>query len=158
MLFRSSRECWCRLCDSTFCTSKFCCKSGQEVVFCLFRCQNRYRRKYSECICRQEDYVFSSRCSGYRTNNLFDVIDRVRYTSILCYALVVEVDLSVFIQCYVLKKSISLDRIVNVRLRVFVKVDNFCIASALEVEDTVVIPAMLEIGRASCRERVSSPV
>ena len=43
------------------------------------------------------------------------------------------------------KKSVASDRIVDVRLGLFVKVDNLCVASALEVEDTVVIPAMLVI-------------
>ena len=53
--------------------------------------------------------------------------------------------MSLCIKCNVLKKSVSLDRIVDIRLRIFVKVDNLSVASALEVEDTVVIPAMLVI-------------
>ena len=42
-------------------------------------------------------------------------------------------------------KSVTFDRIVDIRLRLFVKVDNLCIAAALEVEYSVVIPAMLII-------------
>ena len=73
------------------------------------------------------------------------MVDRVRYTSILCYALVSEINLSVLIQCNVLKKSVTNDCIVDVWLRLFVKVDNLSVASTLEVEYSVVIPAMLVI-------------
>ena len=73
------------------------------------------------------------------------MVDRVGNTCVLCYALVSEVDLSIFIKCYILKKSVSLDRIVDVRLRLFVKVDNLSVASTLEVEYSVVIPAVLVI-------------
>ena len=59
------------------------------------------------------------------------MVDRIRNTCVLCYALVSEVDLALSIKCYVLKKSVSLDRIVDVRLRLFVKVDNLSVASTL---------------------------
>ena len=88
---------------------------------------------------------FRCRCRRDRTNDVLDMVDRVRYTSIFCYALVIEVDLSVFIQSNVLKKSVTFDCIVNIRLGFFVQVDNFCIASAFEVEYAVVIPAVLVI-------------
>ena len=73
------------------------------------------------------------------------MVDRIRYTSILCYALICEINLAFSIKCYVLKKSVTFNRIVDVRLRFFVKVDNFSVASAFEVEYAVVIPAMLVI-------------
>src|SRR5699024_3750798 len=112
---------------------------------CLLSCQDRYRRKYSESVSGQEDYVLCCRSCGNRTNDLLNVIDWVGHTCILCHALICKVDLSVCIQCHVLKKSVSLDGIVDIRLGVFVQVDNFCVASALEVEHAVVIPAMLVI-------------
>ena len=87
-------ECRSRLCDSTLCTSKFSCESGKEVVLCLLRCQDRYWRKYAECICGQEDNLFRCRCRRYRANNVLDVVDRVGNTCVLCYALVSEVDLA----------------------------------------------------------------
>ena len=123
----------CRLSNTTFCTSQFCCETRQEVVFGLFRSQNGYRRKYAECICGQEDYVLSCRSCGYRTNDVLDVVDRVGYTSILGNALICKVDLAIFSYSNVLKQSVTFDCIVDVRLRLFVKVDNFCVASALEV-------------------------
>ena len=98
----------CRLCDAALRTSKLCCETRQEVVLCLLRCQDRYRRKYAESICGQEDYILSCRCCRNRTYNIFNMVDRVRYTGILCYALISEIDLTVLIQRYVLKKSICL--------------------------------------------------
>src|SRR5699024_7692788 len=56
-----------------------------------------------------------------------------------------EVDLSVLVKSHVLKKRVSLDRVVDIRLGIFVQVNNLCIASAFEVEDTVVIPAVLVV-------------
>ena len=128
-LAEASGECRCRLCDTTLCTSQFCCESGQEVVLCLLWCQDRYWRQYAECVCGQEDNFLSCRSCGYRTNDVLDMINRIRYTGIFCNALIIKVDLSVFIYCNVLKKSVTFDRIVDIRLRIFVQVDNLCIAA-----------------------------
>ena len=144
-LSEASWECWCRFCDSTLCTSKFCCKSWQEVVLCLFWCKYRYRRKYSECISRKEDYILSCRCWRYRTYNIFNMIDWVRYTCILCYTLICKINLSILIKCYVLKKSVTFDCVVDIWLRFFVKVDNLSVASTFKVEYSVVIPSVLII-------------
>ena len=73
------------------------------------------------------------------------MIDWVRYTCILCYTLICKINLSILIKCYVLKKSISSDCVVDIRLRLFVKTDNLSVASTLEVEYAVVIPTMLVI-------------
>jgi len=73
------------------------------------------------------------------------MVNRVRYTGILGYALICEVDLAVCIQGNVLKQSVSLDCIVDIRLGILVQVDNLCVAAALEVEYTVVVPAVLVI-------------
>ena len=43
-----------------------------------------------------------------RTNDVLNVVDRVRYTSVLCYALISKIDLSVLIKCNVLKKSVTI--------------------------------------------------
>ena len=144
-LSEASRECWCRFCDSTFCTGKLSCESRQEVVLCLFRRQYRYRRKYSESICRQEDYILSCRCRRNRTNDVLNVIDRIRYTGILGNALISEINFSFSIQSYVLKKSVTSDCVVDIWFRFFVKVDNFSVASTFKVEYSVVIPAVFVI-------------
>ena len=138
-------ECRSRLCNSTLSTCKFCCKSGKEVVLCLLWCQDRYRRKYAECVSRKEDYILCCRCGRNRTYNIFNMINRIRYTCILCYTLICKINFSVCIYCYVLKKGISADCIVDIRLRLGIQVDNFCITSTFKVEDAVVIPAVLVI-------------
>ena len=71
------------------------------------------------------------------------MIDRIRNTSVLCYALISKINLSFSVKCYVLKKSIALNCIVDIRLRLFIKVDNLSVASTLEVEYSVVIPTVL---------------
>ena len=73
------------------------------------------------------------------------MIDWVRNTSVLGNALVCEIDLAVCINCYVLKKSISSDCVVDIWLRILIQVDNLSIASTFEVENAVVIPAVLII-------------
>src|SRR5699024_1996935 len=117
----------------------------QEVVLCLLRCQCRYRRKYAECVSGQEDHVLRCRSCGYRAHDFLNMVDRIGYTCVLCHALICEVDLSVLVKSHVLKKRVSLDRVVDIRLGIFVQVNNLCIASAFEVEDTVVIPAVLVV-------------
>ena len=73
------------------------------------------------------------------------MVDWVRYTSVLCNCLVVKVNFTVLIYCYVLKKSISSDCVVDIRLRILIKVDYLSIAAALEVEYSVVVPAVLVV-------------
>ena len=52
------------------------------------------------------------------------MVDRIRYTCILCYALVSEINFALCIQTNVLKQSVTFDCIVDIWLRLFVKVDN----------------------------------
>ena len=86
------------------------------------------------------------------------MIDRVRYTSVLGNALVSEINLAVLINSHVLKESVTSDGTVDIRFRLFVEVDDLSVATAFEVEDTVVVPAVLvvtdeetlRIGRKGC--------
>ena len=73
------------------------------------------------------------------------MVDRIRYTSVLCNALISKVNLAVLVKSYVLKKSISSDSVVDIRLRILIKVDDLSIAAALEVEYSVVVPAVLVV-------------
>ena len=73
------------------------------------------------------------------------MVDRIRYTSVLGYALVGEVNLAVGVNCYVLKKCIALDSVEDVGLALLVEVDNLGLAPTFEVEHTVVVPAVLVI-------------
>ena len=70
------------------------------------------------------------------------MVDRVGNTSVFCYALISEVDLSVFINSYVLKKSVTFDRIVDIWLRFFVKVNNLSVASAQVMTMNIVLTAV----------------
>ena len=78
-------------------------------------------------------------------NDVVDVVDRVRYTSVLSYALVSEVDLTVLVYSYVLKESVAADSLVDIWLRNWVKVDNLSVATTLVVEYTLVIPTVLVV-------------
>ena len=73
------------------------------------------------------------------------MIDRVRYTSVLGNALVSEINLAVLINSHVLKESVTSDGTVDIRFRLFVEVDDLSVATAFEVEDTVVVPAVLVV-------------
>ena len=73
------------------------------------------------------------------------MVDRIGDTGVLSYALVSEIDHAVLVESYVLEKSIALDRIVDIRLGIFIEVDNLRVAAALEVEYSVVVPAVLVI-------------
>ena len=118
----ASRECRSRFCDTAFRTGQLSGETGQEVVLSLFGVQDRYRRQYTESISRQEDYLMSVRTFRYRLNDVVDVIDRIRNTSVFSCALIGEVNLAVSVNSYVLQQSVTFDGV--------------------------------EIGRASCRERV----
>ena len=73
------------------------------------------------------------------------MVDRIRNTSILGYALIIEIDLTCCVNGNVLKKCVSLDCAVDVRLMLFIKADNLSIATTFKVEYAVVIPAVLVV-------------
>ena len=73
------------------------------------------------------------------------MIDRVRNTSILGYALICEVDLTVLVYRYVLEERVSADGVIDVRFRLLVEVDDLSVATAFEVEYTVIVPAVLVV-------------
>ncbi len=73
------------------------------------------------------------------------MVDRVRYTGVLSHTLVSEIDLAVIVNCDILEKRITTDSVVNIGLALLVEIDNFCIAATLEVEDAVVVPAVLVV-------------
>jgi len=111
----------------------------------LFCVQDRNRRKNTECIGRQEDYLFSVRTFRYRFYDILDMINRIRYTSIFRYALICEIDLSVGINRNVFEKSVTCNGIVNIGFAFFIQVDNFGIATAFVVEHTVVVPTVFVV-------------
>jgi hypothetical protein len=73
-------------------------------------------------------------------------------------ALIMEIDLAILVQSNVLKKSVSLDCMIDIRLGFAIKVDDLGIAAAFKVEDAVVIPAVLIIADKSLFGSVESVV
>ena len=73
------------------------------------------------------------------------MVDRVGHTGVLGHALVVEVDLALCVYGHVLKKGVAADGVVDVRFRLLVEFDDLGVAAALEVEHTLVVPAVLVV-------------
>ena len=73
------------------------------------------------------------------------MVDRVGNAGVLGNALVVEIDLALSIYGYVLEESVAMDSIVDVGLGLPVELDDLGVAAALEVEYSVVVPAVLVI-------------
>ena len=78
-------------------------------------------------------------------SNFVDVLDRIRNTSVFCYALVCEVDFAVSVNSNVFKESVTTDCTVDIRFAFFVKVDNFCVATTFEVEDAIIVPTVFVV-------------
>ena len=143
-LAEASGEGRSRLSDATLSTSQLSGKAGEEVILGLLWSQNGNWRQNTKCISGQEDYVLCSRCRGTWLNVL-DVLNRVRYASVLGSALVSKIDLAILINSYVLQESVSLDSAIDIRLGLRIQVDYLSIAATLEVEYAVVVPTMLVI-------------
>ena len=73
------------------------------------------------------------------------MVDRIRNTSVLRYALVGEVDLAVGVNCYVLQQSVALDGSVDIGFAFLVEVDNLGIATTFVVEYAFVVPSVLVV-------------
>ena len=147
-LTEASREGRSRLSDATLCTSQLSGEAREEVVLGLLGSQDRYWGQYAEGVSRQEDNVLSVRTCALAIDllgNLLDVVDRIAYTGVLCYALVSEVNLTVSSNCYVLQQCVALDGTIDVGLVLLAQVDNLCIAATLEVEYALVVPSVLVV-------------
>lgn len=82
---------------------------------------------------------------GYGAHDVLDVVDRVAYAGVFCGALVLEVDFAVFCYCYVFEEGVATDCAIDVGLGYGVEVDYLGVASAFEVEDAVVVPAVFVV-------------
>ncbi len=142
-LAEASGEGRSRLGDSALSSCEFCSEAGEEVVLCLLRVQDGNRRKYAECVSGEEDNLLCSGTLGLRTDDLLNMVDRIRNAGILGHALVVEVNLASFVNSNILEECIAADCIVDVRFGLLVELDDLCIAAAFEVEDALVVPTML---------------
>ena len=131
--------------DTNFCSSNLCGVARNEVVGCLFWRKTRNRWKNTERITGQEDdilWVAATRIHG----TVVDEFDWIGTSCVLCFADIGEVRYAVSIENDVLKDGSSTSSgSKNFRLVFFGQVDEFCIASTFEVEDTVGTPSVLII-------------
>ena len=89
------------------------------------------------------------------------MVDRVRNTSILRYALIAKVNLSVGVYGYILEQSITTNRIVNVGFALLAQVNYLGVATSFVVENAIIVPTVLVvaneltlgIGRERCLTR-----
>ena len=73
------------------------------------------------------------------------MIDRIRNTSVFCYALISEINLTISINCYVFQQSVTFDSSVDIGFTFLIQVDNFSIATTFVVEYTFVIPSVFVV-------------
>ena len=69
----------------------------------LLRRKDRNRRQYTKGIGREENNLRGVPRLRYRLDNILNMVDWVRYTGILRYALIAKVDLAVGIYGYILE-------------------------------------------------------
>ena len=132
------------LLDATLRSSHLRRVAAEEVVHGLLRRQLADGRQHAVGIARQED----DRLRVTRHAVLLvvgDVVDGIRHTSVLRLAHVVEVQRAVVTHHHVLQQRVALDRVPDVRLLLARQVDRLRVAAALEVEDAVVVPAVLVV-------------
>jgi len=88
------------------------------------------------------------------THIIVNMMDRIRYTSILCLRRVKIVGQKLLsLQSHILQHGILVNRTVNIRLRLLGEVDGFGVAAALKIEDAVLVPAVLVIAN-ECTVRI----
>ncbi len=73
------------------------------------------------------------------------MINRIRNASVFSHALICEINLTVSVNCYVFKQSITCDSIVDIRFAFFIQVDNLSVATTFVVEYTFVIPSVFVV-------------
>ena len=144
-LAEASAEGGSRLGDAALGTSELSGETTQEVVLGLLSVENRYWRQYTKGVGAQEDHLLGSGCVADGTHDVLDVVDGIAHTGILGHALVGEVDLALGVNSNVLEQCIAVNGVVDVGLSLLVEVDDLGIATALEVEDTVVVPTVLVV-------------
>ena len=147
-LAEASRESRSGLCDAALCSCEFSGEAAEEVVLSLLVVEDSYRRKHTESVGREEDHLLCSRAFRNGLNDVLDVVDRVRNTSVLSNALVSEIAFAVGraeSNSHVLEQSVASDSSVDVGFVLFREVDNLGVAAAFVVEDALVVPSVLVV-------------
>ena len=76
---------------------------------------------------------------------MFNVADRIGSAGVLRHALIVEIYLAFCVHGNVFQQRVAAQRVIDIRFGLFVQVNNLGIAAAFQVEDSVVVPAVLVI-------------
>ena len=141
----ASREGCLWFLDTNFCSCDLCSVTRDEVVGCLFWRETRNRWKNTKGVAGQEDDVLRVTAAGIH-GAIIDEFDWVRAARVLCFTDIGEVGHTVSIENNVLKNGSSTSGgSKNFWLVFFGQIDEFCIASTFEVEDTVGTPSVLII-------------
>ena len=100
--------------------------------------------------------MISVRTLRSRFHDVFDVVDRIRNTSVFSYALICEVNLTVSVYCYVFQQSVTFNCVVDIWFRFFIQVDNLSVATTFVVEYTFVIPSFTASSILGCSSSMIS--
>ena len=119
--------------------------AAQVVVHGLLLVEDGDGRQHAESVGREEDDLARVRAAGNRTHDVVDVVNRVGDTGVLGLLGGVEVDIAFRIHNEVLQQRIATDGVEDVGLFLLTEVDALRVAAALEVEDAVVVPAVLVV-------------
>ena len=118
--------------------------SAEEVVHGLLGGELGDGRQHAVGIAGEEDDSLGVTGHGVLLV-VADVVDGVGHTTVLGLAHVVVVQTAVLLHHHVLEESVALDGVPNIGLLLLGEVDGLGVAASLEVEDTVVIPAVLVV-------------
>ena len=144
-LAEASREGGGGLGDAAFGAGELGGEAAEEVVLGLLGGEDRNGGEHTECVGAEEDYVLGGGTVRDGLNDLLDVVDGIAYAGVLGHALVGEVDFAFCVDGHVLEEGVAADGVVDVGLTVLVEVDDLGVATAFEVEDAVVVPAVFVV-------------
>ena len=144
-LSEASGESGGRLRNAALRTCKFSGESGEEVVLGLLGSEYADGRQNAESVGREEDDVLGSGSGRNGAHNLLDMIDRIGNAGVFGNGLVCEINLTILVHGNIFEECIAADSVVDVWFGLFVKVNDFGVASAFEVEYTFIVPAVFVI-------------
>lgn len=82
---------------------------------------------------------------GNRFDDILDVVERVGNTGVLGFRTVVEIDGAIGQHGNVFQQSVAFDGVIDIWFSFFRQLDGFGVATALEVEHAIVVPAVFVI-------------
>lgn len=132
--------------DSVLGASHFGGIAGDEVEHDLLAGELRDRRQHTPRVAGEQDDVARVVRGKARNLSVLDVLDGVGAASVLGQSRVIIVnDTSIRIEDDILQNGAKLHRVEDIRLLLGGETDALGVATALDVEDTVVTPAVLVV-------------